>query len=260
MPHGELLVAVYVFVEQIGLPIPAVPVLVAAGGLASAGKLDLALAVGLSVAASLAADLIWYVIGRRRGMRVLAWLCRISLEPDSCVRRTESVFVRHGARSLLVSKFIPGLSTVAPPLAGVFRLGAFRFAVYSLIGAALWVGVWIGLGYTVGDVLAPTAERIGHMGTALAAMLLAVIGGYVGVRWVQRRRFLDSLRVARLTPEALKEKLDAGEAVLIVDLRGPLESEAEPATLPSAIRMLPDEIECRHGEIPRDRDVVLYCT
>jgi membrane protein DedA with SNARE-associated domain len=142
--HAEIVLFLYVLADQLGVPIPAAPILLAAGGLAAAGRLSLPGAVGLGVLASLVADLIWYTVGRLRGSRVLGLLCRVSLEPDTCVRRTENVFLRHGVRFLLFAKFVPGLGTVGPPLAGIVRVGVLRFAIYSGAGAFLWAGAWWG--------------------------------------------------------------------------------------------------------------------
>ena len=141
--HGEIVLFLYVLADQLGVPIPAAPILLAAGGLAAAGRLSLPGAVGLGVLASLVADLIWYTVGRLRGSRVLGLLCRVSLEPDTCVRQTENVFLRHGVRFLLFAKFVPGLGTLGPPLAGIVRVGVLRFAIYSATGAFLWVGAWM---------------------------------------------------------------------------------------------------------------------
>lgn len=138
--HGEVLLFLYVFADQVGIPVPAVPVLLAAGGLAGVGELSFPGVLAVSVVASLLADLIWYVLGRLRGARVLGLLCKMSLEPDSSVRRTEEHFMRHGACALVFSKFVPGLSTVAPPLAGVVGIGLGRFVGYSAVAAVVWAG------------------------------------------------------------------------------------------------------------------------
>ena len=162
--HGEILLFLYVLADQLGVPIPAAPVLMAAGGLAAASRLSLPGAVGLGVLATLVADLVWYAIGRSRGARVLGLLCRVSLEPDSCVRRTEEVFLRHGVRFLLFAKFVPGLGTVGPPLAGMVGVGVLRFSLYSAMGAFFWAGAWMVLGYGAGQavervVAGPSAWR-----------------------------------------------------------------------------------------------------
>ncbi len=258
--HGYTLLFAWVFVEQMGLPLPSVPLLLAAGALAGSGRLSLALCAGLPVVAALLSDAIWYELGRRRGVKVLQFLCRISLEPDSCVRRTEEVFARHGARSLLVAKFIPGLNTAAPPLAGVFRMRPVRFLLFDSLGAVLWVSVFVGLGYAFSDQLERIAGHALALGTGLLVILIAALAAYIGWKYVHRRRFLRELRISRITPEELKSKFDAGEEIVVVDLRHSYDFEADPQTIPGAYRMEAAELEARSEQIPRDRDVVVYCT
>ncbi|HEU5463061.1 MAG TPA: VTT domain-containing protein, partial [Candidatus Binatia bacterium] len=192
-----------------------------------------------------------------RGGRILKLLCRISLEPDSCVRRTENLFVRHGVRSLLVAKFIPGLNTAAPSLAGVFRMPVRRFLIFDSLGGLLWVVSVTSLGLILGDQLEQIALRWGGW---LVAVLAGSLAAYVLWKFIQRRRFLRRLRIARITPKELMDKLAAKENISIVDLRQPMDIEAFPQMIPGALRIAMEEIEERHGEIPRDRDVVLYCS
>lgn len=258
--HGYSVLFVWVFAEQIGLPLPAIPFLLAAGALAGAGRLNFAITIGVAVLASLVSDIIWYHIGSRRGSRVLQLLCRISLEPDSCVRRTEEVFARHGAPSLLVAKFIPGLSTAAPPLAGIVRMRMPRFLLFDGLGALLWAGAFAGLGYLFIEQLGHVAASALRLGTWLVVVLVGSLAAYILWKYFQRQRFLRQLRIARISPEELKQKLDAGEDVVIVDLRHSLDFQAEPDTIPGALRLPAEELERRHHEIPTDRDVVLYCT
>lgn len=255
--HGYAVLFGWVLLEQLGLPIPAAPLLIAAGALARAGKMNLTLAATLAFIAVILADLFWYSLGRYRGGRILKLLCRISLEPDSCVRRTENLFVRHGVRSLLVAKFIPGLNTAAPSLAGVFRMPVRRFLIFDSLGGLLWVVTVTSLGLIFSDQLELIALRWGGW------LVVALAGGlatYVLWKFIQRRRFLRRLRVARITPKELMDKLSAKENISIVDLRQPMDIEAFPQMIPGALRMAMEEIEERHGEIPRDRDVVLYCS
>ena len=258
--HGYALLFAWVLLEQIGLPVPAIPLLLAAGVLAGSGRMDLALAVGLAVIAALVADLFWYYLGRYRGSRVLRLLCRISLEPDSCVRRTEDVFARHGAQSLLVAKFVPGLNTAAPPLAGIFRMPVSRFMLFDGLGAFLWVATFTGLGYMLSDQLEHIAAYSLRWGSWLVVALVGSLAAYILWKYVQRQRFLRRLRIARITPKELMERLTAGDEVMIVDLRQPLDVEALPYMIPGALRMAMEELEKRHQEIPRDRDIVLYCS
>src|SRR5262245_38232975 len=255
--HGYALLFGWVLVEQMGLPIPAAPLLIAAGALTRAGKMNLTLKLELAFVAVVLADLFWYSLGRYRGGRILKLLCRISLEPDSCVRRTENLFVRHGVRSLLVAKFIPGLNTAAPSLAGVFRMPVRRFLIFDLLGAWLWVVTLTGFGLIFSDQLEQIALRGGGW---LFAVLAGGLAAYVLSKYIQRRRFLRRLRIARITPPELMGKLTSGENISIVDLRQPMDIEAFPQMIPGALRIGMEEIEARHQEIPRDRDVVLYCS
>jgi membrane protein DedA with SNARE-associated domain len=255
--HGYAVLFGWVLLEQLGLPIPAAPLLIAAGALARAGKMNLTFALIVTFVAVILADLFWYSLGRYRGGRILKLLCRISLEPDSCVRRTENLFIRHGVRSLLVAKFIPGLNTAAPSLAGVFRMPVRRFLIFDSLGGLLWVVTVTSLGLIFSDQLERIALRWSGW---LVAIVAGSFAAYVLWKFIQRRRFLRRLRIARITPKELMEKLTAKENISIVDLRQPMDVEAFPQMIPGALRIAMEEIEERHGEIPRDRDVVLYCS
>lgn len=258
--NGYAVLFAWVWTEQVGLPVPGEPVLLAVGALAGTGRARLDLAIAVAVAGCLLADLIWYEVGRWRGPQVLRFLCRLSLERDSCVRESQDTFIRYGARSLLVAKFLPGLNTVAQPLAGIVGMPRGRFLAFDVLGGILWVGLYVGLGYVFADQLEVVAAYAVRLGQWLIVLLVAALVGYLLVKWVNRRRFIRRLRIARITPEELKRRLDAGDVVTIVDLRHALDYEAEPMVIAGAIRLTTDELEARHGEIPRDRDIVLYCT
>jgi membrane protein DedA with SNARE-associated domain len=195
--HAELILLLYVFAEQVGIPVPAVPVLLAVGALVAAGKVSLPAVLAVSVAASLAADLIWYLLGRLYGARVLQALGKISLRLDSCARRAEELFRRHGARALLSSKFVPGLSMVVPPFAAVAGIGLARFSCYSALAALLWAGAWI----VVGGVMAGALERataVARHVTTLAVLTIALVTvAYLVYTWIERRRFGARLRALR---------------------------------------------------------------
>jgi membrane protein DedA with SNARE-associated domain len=258
--HGEILLFFYVLADQLGVPVPAAPILMAAGGLAASGRLSLAGAVGLGVLGTLIADLAWFGAGRVRGAQVLGLLCRISLEPDSCVRQTENAFLRYGLRFLLFAKFVPGLGTLGPPLAGASGVGVLRFSLYSASGASLWISAWMALGYGAGEAVKRVVARVGQLNLVVAAMLAVIIVGYVVGKFVQRRRFLRSLRIARISPDELGRQLAAGDKPLIVDLRSALDVKLTPYTLPGAIRLGVEDLEQGRVELPRDRDVVVYCS
>jgi membrane protein DedA with SNARE-associated domain len=258
--YGYLVVFGSVLAEQIGLPFPAIPFLLAAGGLAGSGRLNLWPMLALAGIASLIADLVWYSIGRARGARVLGWLCRISLEPDSCVRRTSLMFNRHGAPSLLIAKFIPGFSTIAPPLAGVTRMPVSHFALFTGLGGLIWSGAFVGLGWMFSSQLEAVESYMARLGGWAVTLLVAALAAYVGWKYFSRRRFLRKIRIARITPEALKLMLDGGEDVMIVDVRDRVDFEAEPSIIPGALHLTIEDLDARHLEIPREREIVLYCT
>ena len=194
--------------------------------------MNLALAITFAVLATMASDALWYTLGRRKGVRVLQLICRISLEPDSCVRRTQVSFGRNGSHVLLVAKFIPGLNVMAAPLAGIIRMGWRRFVLFDALGAWLWAGAFMVTGYTFSGELERIAARAAHLGEWLLVLLLAPLAGYIGWKLYNRQRFLRRLQIARITPEELKGKIDAGEDVIILDLRHALDFETQPETIP----------------------------
>ncbi len=258
--HGYAVLLAWVFAEQIGLPVPSVPILLAAGALAGSGRFNFAGSIFLSLFACLLADSSWYALGRVRGIKVLQLLCKISLEPDSCVRRTEGLFAKQGARSLVFAKFVPGLGTVAPPLAGIFHMRPSRFLLFDTFGALLWSSVYVGLGYIFSGEIERIAEHAFHLGSGLGVLVIGGLAAYIAYKFIARQRFLRELRIARITVDELKKKIDAGEELVIVDLRHSLDFEADPHTIPGAFRMDAKDLEEKDDRLPRDRDVVLYCT
>jgi membrane protein DedA with SNARE-associated domain len=258
--HGYSVVLVWVFAEQLGLPVPSVPLLLTAGALAGAGRMNFFGLVAAAVLAAIVSDGFWYQLGRTKGARVLHFLCRISLEPDSCVRDTESIFARYGPKSLLVAKFIPGLTTVAPPLAGIFQMSRRRFFLFDILGTGLWASTFLGLGYAFSGELERIADQAIKLGGGLLVLMVAALGIYIGWKLINRQRFLRELRIGRISAEELKKKVDAGEDVVIVDLRHSLEFEADPHTIPGALHLDAGNLEKDEEKIPRGRDIILYCT
>jgi membrane protein DedA with SNARE-associated domain len=258
--HGYVVLLAWVFMEQAGVPVPSLPLLLAAGALAGSHQMNFFFSLAIATFACLVADSLWYQLGHIRGVAILQLLCRISIEPDSCVRRTEGLFAKQGARSLLFAKFIPGLGTVAPPLAGIFHMRLRRFILFDALGGALWAGTFLGLGYLFSSEIERIAERAASLGGGLVVLLLAALAGYLSYKYISRRRFMRELRIARITVDELKLRLDAGEEVAVVDLRHSVEFEADPETIPGALHMDAGSLEENGELLPRDQEVVLYCT
>jgi len=246
--YSAVILPVLVVAEQVGIPLPAVPALLAVGALAAQGRVNLLLVIGAIALVALPVDLVWHELGRRRGARVLSGLCRLSLEPDVCVRRTENLFIRHGVRALLVAKFLPGLTTVMPPLAGVFGVPRLRFALYDLAGVVLWAGLWAGIGHVFSETIEVVAQRV------------SALGRTAGFKYLRRRLFLRRLRIARISPEDLKHKLEAGEDVAILDLRTALDVAVTPYAIPGSRWITAEALDEHMSDIPRDRELVVYCS
>jgi membrane protein DedA with SNARE-associated domain/rhodanese-related sulfurtransferase len=260
MRHGLSLVFGAVLIEQLGVPIPAVPLLLAVGALSATGNFSLAIAILFTVIACLIADACWFYLGRYRGNQVLGFLCRLALEPDSCVRRTQNVFTRYGLRGIIVAKFIPGMSTVAPPLAGMAGIHAGRFLATDALGALLYGSTFLGLGYAFRHQIDQIGAAIAHIGGSALTLILIVAAAWVSYKFWQRQNLLRELRTARITVAELRQKLDAGENPVILDLRSPQELERDPSIIEGAIHLLLDDVERRRHEFPHDRDIVVYCS
>ena len=265
LQHAYLVLFGWVLVEQGGLPLPSVPLMLAAGGMSAAHKLHIAYALPLILLACFASDSVWYWLGRRYGSRILNALCRMSLEAATCVTRTQGTVVKRGAFTLLFSKWVPGLNTMAAPIAGQAEIPYGRFVAYDMVGTVLWAGGWMFAGRFFGDVLA-RSERIFATVAHLAGLLVVLaIVGLVVYRVAKRQQFLRELKGLRLEPLELMAMIeealrDGRERPFIVDLRHPLDVLAQPEVVPGALRISPDDLVHSRELIPRGRDIVLYCT
>ena len=257
--HGYSVLFVWVFAETIGLPIPSVPLLITVGALAGLGQMKLFPCISLGVCAALSSDIFWYYMGRRRGGQLLSLLCRISLEPDSCVRQTENLFSRYGSRSLLIAKFLPGLSAVSTPLAGTIDMRPSRFLLFDILGIITWIGSYVLFGYIFSKELDRALDYAAGMGKTLSVFVVGGLALYILRKYTLRRRFLRELFVARITPEELKQKLDAGEDIVVIDVRHSLDFEADPYIIPGALIIPLEQLES-YPEVPRDREIVVYCS
>lgn len=258
--YGYLIVVAFILFEQLGLPLPASPVMLALGAVAGAGHLSLSLLLILGVVACVTADSIWFFLGRRYGNRIIRLLCRLTLEPDDCSRRSGDLYHRYGEVALVVAKFIPGLNTVAAPLAGILRLQPHRFLLWDSVGATFWIGTMLGLGYLFTDQVEALGMWLSHFGAGMAIILGLFLAGYLALKLWIRQRFVAKLRTVRIDPQSLWKRIRAGEAITIVDLRYAREADLVGAKVPGAIQILPAELSLRSQEIPPDQEVILYCS
>lgn len=258
--HGYTVIFFWVAAEQLGAPVPAAPILLAAGVLSGTGQLSLREAFAVAAIACLIGDTTWYAIGKSKGTAVLKTLCRMSLEPDSCVRQTSEFISRRGPRALLIAKFIPGVAAMAVPLTANSGVSLGEFILYDLGGVVLYAGAYLLAGHLLGDRIDRLEVFAGTMKTAAGGLAVVGTAAILGWRLHQRRKFFYDLRMARIEPEAVLEMINKGERPYIVDLRHALDVLPDPRVIPGAVRMRPDEVAARHEEIPRDREIILYCT
>jgi membrane protein DedA with SNARE-associated domain/rhodanese-related sulfurtransferase len=258
--YGLALVFANVLLEQLGLPIPAIPALIVAGALAADGELSAWAVFGVAFVACMLGDAVWYVAGRRHGRRVMTLLCRLSLSPDSCVRQTEVRFERWGGLTLVLSKFIPGLSTIAPPLAGAMRLGWPSFLLLNGLGVMIWAGIAIVAGMVFHTEINELILRLEDLGMLALEIVGVLLAGYIALKWWERRRFYKMLRIARIGVDELHRLMDGGKRLVVVDVRSPGSRGLDPRFIPGALAMDASEVDGRLGELPADREIIFYCT
>src|SRR6266704_2975246 len=258
--HGAAVLFAALFVEQMGVPLPAAPWLLTAGALAATGRINWLVALSAVTVGSLLADLIWFYLGRYGGQRMLNLLCRISLEPDSCVRRTQDLCTRYGMRGVVAAKFIPGLSTLAPPLAGSSGVSTPRFLFFDGLGSLLYGGFFILVGVLFSHQLEEIIDVLAGLGHSALGVVIGSVALYIGYKHFKRHRLLHELRMARITVDELHQKHEAGETPIVLDLRSPSELERNPTLIRGALHVTMDEVERRQDEIPQDRDIILYCS
>ena len=260
LPFGLTAVFLNVLVNQFGLPVPVIPTLILAGALASDGRMSASGLLATAIGACFIGDTAWYASGRLYGNRVMKLLCRISLTPDSCVSQTQTRFERWGANALIAAKFVPGLSLIAPPLAGATHMGFVQFTAFSLLGSSLWVGVFVAGGMLLRPQIDRLLPHLQALGGAALLVIAALLAAYIAFKWWERRRFFAFLRMARITVNELYRLLDSGAAPLIVDVRSQTAQSLEPRRIPGALHVPVQDMESRIRELPRDREIVVYCT
>ncbi len=256
--HGILVVFLNVLVQQLGVPVPVLPTMMIAGALSVTGALSAPAVLGAAILASLAADGIWYAAGIRFGSPILARLCRLSLSPDSCVRQSEDRIGRWGAWALVIGKFVPGLSLMAPPIAGIVGLRPTVFLSASAAAAALYFGLGLALGRVFHDQINEVLDIAERHGTVAAVALAALLAAYVGYRWLRRWQFLRRLRVARITVDELRQRIERGAPPAILDVRSAIARERQPG-IPGALPLDSDAIEPAGLNLAPGQEIVVYC-
>ena len=259
--YGLWLVFANVFALQFGLPVPAYPTLIVIGANAARGGIDVSQVMAVATAASLIADFAWYFAGARHGRRVLRLMCKLSLSPDSCVRQTESIYERWGAPSLMVAKFIPGFAAVATSMAGTVRTPLWRFALFDSIGAFLWSGVAVALGWGLHDAVNEVIAVFLQAGRWGVAALIVALALYVVIKALQRHQLIRSLRMARLSVEELNDMLANEDPPLIVDVRS--RSSQSQGRIPGAVwidhHAFDESLQALKLTDRMGEEVIVYC-
>src|SRR4051812_2660915 len=257
--HGYITLFMASLIERLGIPVFTTPVVVGAGLLAASGKLSLSLVIAITVVATLLGDWVWFELGRRRGNKVVGLLCRISLSRDSCVERTKKFSKRHSDLSLLYTKFVPGVSHISPPLAGMSGISLGRFTVFNLAGTLLWASALAISGWASMRPLESARIATYVLATLPVLIFLFIIGNLIW-KYVQKQRFIRSLRMERLSAKQLADRLATEDKPLVIDLRHPLDVLHDPRGIPGAINVLPEDIEARAKDLPLEREFIIVCT
>ncbi len=257
--HGTLLVFVATLAARIGAPVPAAPVLVIAGGLAAAGQMSWVAALAAAIVANILGDGLWFWAGRLHGYRVLRLLCRISLSPDSCVRQSEAFILRWGGSSLIAAKFVPGVSIVAPPMAGALGMSVPVFLGFETLAAAIWATLFLGIGWVFAGQIQQVMDLLSALGLVAVAALLVIVAAYLALRYWRRRLFLNGVAMPRMGVAELRALIDGGAAPVIIDVRSGAARTVDERRIPGAIAIELGDIERMAPTLPRDRELVLYC-
>ncbi len=258
--HGYALLFVYVLIVSLGVPIPVDPLFLLMGAQTGDHRYSFFLSILTAMVPALLGDILWYQIGKHKGRSVLGLLCKLSLEPDTCVRRTESAFSTRGSDALLFSKFVPGMSLASVTLAGISRMPFSRFLLADAAGCTIWAGAYLGLGWLFHKQVDTIINSLGLYGRRAGVVIVTALAIYLAYKYFQRWRFLRNLRINRVTPEQVRDLVASGCGLTIVDLRHPAEVERVGIKIPNALVLRPEDLRSRSHEIPREHEIILYCT
>jgi membrane protein DedA with SNARE-associated domain len=260
--HGYALVFAIVLAEAIGLPVPAALALVVGGAAAASAVLSVPALVLLSVVAMLIGDTLLYVLGRAMGWTLLGFLCKVSVNPETCILRSAESFYKRGKLTLIVAKFIPGINTMAPPLAGSMKMRPQQFLQFDLAGALLYTVAYGAVGYLFRDFLAAIVDGFQTAGHAVETVSLFAVIGYVVYRvWLYRKHAVYRV-VPRVQVEELARKLASEEKgkILLVDVRSHGYYDKNTERIKGSVRFEPNHLSEELKQLPKDKDIYLYCT
>ncbi|HXF65500.1 MAG TPA: VTT domain-containing protein [Burkholderiales bacterium] len=258
--YGLAIVFANVLLAQAGIPLPAVPMLVVAGSFVAEGRIAAAPLAAAIIVASLMGDAPWYLAGRRYGYSVLRTLCRVAIEPDSCVKRTERIFERWGPPSLMVAKYVPGFSTIAPPLAGAMRLGLPQFLAYSTVAAVLWAAAPVALGALFHEEVERALAWLEGLGGGAVAVVAGALAFYIAFKTAERAMLIRFLRMVRISAGELRELMQREPKPVVLDARSALARSLDPRSIPGAVPVDATAPQIVLPRLPPGRDVVVYCS
>jgi membrane protein DedA with SNARE-associated domain len=259
--HGYAFVFFYVFAVGMGMPIPADPLLLIMGAQVGDGHYNLFQAFVAGLVPAVLADYLWYELGRVRGRSVLKLLCRLTIEPDTCVRTAETTFTKRGMSTLYFAKFVPGMSLISMPMAGLIGMSRLRFLLADTVGCMLWIGSYLLAGVLFHRQVDSLILEMGLFGRRAGLVLGTILVLFIAFKYLQRWRILREMRINRITPPAVHDLLSTpGCKVTVVDLRHPSELERDNYKIPGALVTSPEELRALAREIPADQEIILYCT
>lgn len=257
--HGLAAIFFVTLAARVGVPVPAAPLLVLAGALGEAAHLPLLSVALVAIVANLLGDAVWFAAGRVWGHRVLRVVCRVSLSPDSCVRQSEDLILRWGGISLVAAKFVPGVSVVAAPMAGALAMPWLRFIAYGVLAAGAWTLLFLGAGVVFDRDVERVLALLAGGGMVAGGALALLLAAFVGYRWYRRRAFRRAVDIPRIAVAELRALMEGPRSPVIIDVRPPSSVLVDPRQIPGALNVEFARIEAYARELPRDREVVLYC-
>ena len=260
--HGYALLAAVCFAEAIGLPLPAALAILTAGAIAAYGTLHIYWVFGTAFLAMLLGDLLLYFVGRVSGWALLGLLCRLSANPETCILRSAEYFYRRGKQTLLFAKFVPGINTMSPPLAGSMRMRLGDFLQFDALGAALYVGAYSLAGYLFSDALRAITRGLHSAGFAAEVLVGLGLAVYITYRiWLYRKYRLPDV-VPRVPVEEIARRLASAEAhtILIADVRSHGYYDADSKRIAGSTRIEPNNLAEEIKHLPKEREIYLYCT